>query len=93
MADLASVKLTVRGRVQGVYFRDFTRRHATCLGIAGYVRNLPDGSVEVTAQGERHSLEALLCHLKVGPPGARVQSIETCWSEPSGDYAGFAIQY
>lgn len=51
MTDLTSVRATVSGRVQGVYFRDFTSRHARELGLTGYVRNLPDGkAVEVQAE-------------------------------------------
>ncbi len=93
MADLASVKATVYGYVQGVFFRAFVAGHAGDLGLAGYVRNLPSGAVEVLAEGEREQLERLLSHLKVGPPGARVKKVETSWSEYSGSHSGFRIRY
>jgi len=94
MADLASVQAIVFGRVQGVYFRAFTSRRARELGLAGYVRNLPDGrAIEVQAEGERNQLERLINHLKDGPPGARVERVETSWSEYAGSYSGFSIRY
>jgi len=94
MADLASVQATVYGRVQGVFFRSFVSRQATRLGLTGYVRNLPDGeAVEVQAEGERKQLAELLSYLKIGPPGAKVEKVETSWSEYSGSYSHFSIRY
>ncbi len=94
MTDLASVRVTVYGRVQGVYFRAFASRHAANLGLTGYVRNLPGGkAVEVQAEGERNKLEKLIEHLKVGPPAAKVERVETNWSEYTGSYASFSIRY
>ncbi len=94
MADLASVRVIVYGYVQGVFFRAFTSRRATELGLTGYVRNLPDGeSVEVVAEGERRQLEQLISYLKVGPPAAKVERVVTNWSEYSGGYSGFSIRY
>ena len=89
---LAAVRITVRGEVQGVFFRDFTRRHAAFLGLTGCVSNMPDGrTVEVTAEGERNKLEKLVEHLRVGPPHARVEEVVTDWSEYSGNYSNFSI--
>ncbi len=94
MTDLASLRATVYGRVQGVFFRAFISRCARELGLTGYVRNLPDGkAVEVQAEGERNKLERLIDHLKDGPPGARVERVETNWSEYTGNYTGFSIRY
>jgi len=94
MADLASVKATVYGRVQGVFFRVTTSRHATELGLTGYVRNLRGmEAVEVYAEGERASLKKLVDFLKVGPPGARVERVETDWSDYTGDYSRFSITH
>jgi acylphosphatase len=84
MADKVSVRVLVHGRVQGVYFRDFTRRKAVEYGISGYVKNLSDGrTVEVYAEGERPALENLISHLKVGPPNALVEDIIVSWGEQS----------
>jgi len=93
MSDLASVHIIVHGRVQGVFFRAFAFRQAKELGLTGYVRNLPGGAVEVQAEGERKQLEELLSELKVGPPVAKVEGVETNWSEYTGRYSGFTIKY
>ena len=94
MSELASVHAIVYGRVQGVFFRAFVSRQAAELGLTGYVRNLRDReAVEVQAEGERKQLEKLVDHLKVGPPGARVEKVVTDWSEHTGSYSGFSIRY
>jgi len=94
MTDLASVQAIVHGSVQGVYFRAFVFRKANELGLSGYVCNLPDGeSVAVQAEGERKQLEKLLDYLKIGPPAARVDRVETNWSEYTGNYTRFNIRY
>ena len=93
MADLASVRVVVYGRVQGIGFRFFTREQAKRLGLTGYVRNLPDGgTVEVVAESEKDRLENLLKYLRAGPPGARVERVEANWSEYTGQYDDFSIR-
>jgi len=72
----------VGGRVQGVGFRYFVMREAQALGLAGWVRNLPDGRVEVLAAGEPGSIDALEGRLWHGPPHARVSEIEGKQGEP-----------
>ena len=72
----------VSGRVQGVGFRYFVARAAHTLGLSGYVRNLPVGTVEVAAAGDRAALESLAALLEEGPPGAVVESVELDWSSP-----------
>lgn len=82
--------MTVYGRVQGVGYRYFARGQAEKLGLTGYVRNLPDGkTVEVVAEGERDKLEEFIRQLEAGPRLARVERVETAWSEYSGDFSGF----
>ena len=93
MADLASLQAIVYGRVQGVFFRAFANRRANELGLAGYVRNLPDGGVEVQAEGERRQLEKLIDYLREGPPAARVDKVATRWSEYTGNYPHFSVRY
>ncbi len=85
--EIASLHATIRGRVQGVNFRSFVVTRARFLGLTGYARNLTGGSVEVFAEGQRADLE----HLGAGPRSARVDSVETVWSEASGEYSGFGI--
>jgi acylphosphatase len=94
MAELSAIRTTVYGRVQGVFFRDSTKRQALGLGLTGYVRNLYDEeAVEVHAEGEKVKLEMLISYLKIGPPRARVERIETTWLEYTGDYSDFNIRY
>ncbi len=93
MSDLASVRVIVYGYVQGVLFRDFTSRRARELGLAGYVRNLSGGAVEVRAEGKRKRLEELIGRLRVGPPGAVVEKLEVSWAEYSGSYSHFGTRY
>jgi acylphosphatase len=93
MIDLASIQAVVYGYVQGVLFRDFVFRRATELGLTGYVRNLPEGSVEVKAEGRRKHLEKLIGYLKVGPPMAEVDKVVVNWSEYTGNYSRFSINY
>ncbi len=93
MSELASLSATVYGHVQGVFFRAFVSRQALLLGLSGYVRNLPRGEVEVRAEGERNKLEELLQRLKAGPPGARVERVETQWSEWQGCSPHFEVRY
>jgi acylphosphatase len=67
--------------VQGVGFRYFVRRAAAALNVCGYTKNLPDGDVEVVAEGGREKLELLLDSLRQGPPMSRVAAVETEWTE------------
>ena len=90
---LAAVHALVSGRVQGVFYRMFVYREANALGVRGEVRNLPDGRVEVRAEGERAALESLVAKLLVGPRGAAVSGVETEWLDYSHDYDDFSIAY
>ncbi len=81
----------VFGRVQGVFFRQNTSAQAGRLGLVGTVRNDPDGSVSVVAEGERPALEALADWLHRGPECAAVERVETTWLEPTHRYTEFRI--
>ena len=90
----ASLRVVVRGRVQGVGYRDFVYMRARFLGLRGYVRNLPDmRSVEVVAEGDRGNLEQLLDHLREGPRGARVDGLDVTWGEPTRRHTTFGVAY
>lgn len=93
MSEEVQMRAIVRGQVQGIYFRDFTRRHARRLGLVGYIRNLWDGTVEVLAEGNRDLLENLLQELHAGPPAARVEGIDLEWGQPSGEFRSFEVRY
>ena len=71
-----TVRLLVSGRVQGVGFRYFVLRRARALGVAGYTRNLADGSVEVVARGPGDQISALEAAVRAGPPHAHVAGVE-----------------
>lgn len=81
---IACRHLFVRGRVQGVGFRWHTRSEALALGLAGWVRNLPDGRVEAWVEGEPAALERFLAWIRRGPPAARVEALEIVESPPVG---------
>lgn len=83
-------RIVVHGRVQGVFFRDTVRRRAVAAGVAGWVRNSRDGSVEAVLEGEPESVEALvrLCH--EGPSGARVDRVDVTEENPEG-LTGFRV--
>lgn len=74
----------VHGRVQGVFFRDTTRRQAASRNIAGWVRNLPDGTVEAVFEGDPDAVEALLAFCREGPRGARVEQVDVSDEQPEG---------
>ena len=68
---------TIKGRVQGVFFRDSTRREAVALGLSGYAINLPSGEVEVLACGDSDAIAQLEAWLRRGPPLSRVESVSS----------------
>jgi acylphosphatase len=83
-------RVVVHGFVQGVFFRDSTRRLAERHGIAGWARNNRDGTVEAVLEGEPEAVERLLAFMSEGPRGAEVERVETAEEEPEG-LAGFQI--
>lgn len=93
MTDKQKLHAIISGRVQGVNFRYYTQKTANELGVTGWVRNNPDGTVEVTAEGPHGKLEELLQFLRQGPPAARVRSVEETWGQSSGRFDDFRITY
>ncbi len=91
-ADVQTRKFVVRGRVQGVGFRWFVEREAKTLGIAGWVRNNSDGSVEVLATGTRDQLSALRSRLQEGPRASRVDNVEEADAKPVAGLSTFRIE-
>lgn len=80
------------GMVQGVGFRYFAYRLAGQLDLVGWVRNLPDGRVQLVAEGLPEPLERLARDLKVGPSAASVTDVDIKWSEPTGNFRDFEIK-
>ena len=91
MPRSARLEAIVHGLVQGVFFRHSTRIEAARLGLTGTVRNLPDGTVGVIAEGTRERLDRLVTWLDRGPELAVVDRVEVKWADAAGTYADFRI--
>lgn len=85
MSDAVRAHVFVSGLVQGVFFRAFTARRASDAGVAGWVRNVPDGRVEAVLEGTRDSVEDVLRWCREGPPHARVSDVDVTWESPRGE--------
>ena len=81
---MSAAHLIVRGRVQGVFYRDWTVRTARQLGVTGWVRNLPDGTVEAHLEGAADAIDAMAEKMREGPIAANVDTIERQGAEPEG---------
>jgi acylphosphatase len=84
-------RVVVHGRVQGVFFRDTTRRRAAERGVAGWVRNRHDGAVEAVFEGEPEAVESMVRFAHEGPRGADVERVEVTEEEPEG-LSGFSAR-
>lgn len=86
------IHLRITGRVQGVWYRASACEQAKSLGLRGWVRNRPDGRVELVAEGPRAGLESLLEWCRTGPPLARVDDVETEWRPAAGGFSSFEVK-
>jgi len=84
--------IIVTGVVHGVGFRMYAQRQARSLGLGGYVRNLPDGAVEMVAEGDDDAVERLIAWARVGPPSAEVDDVRVTYEKPSEGFGGFDIR-
>jgi acylphosphatase len=91
--DNVRTHLVIEGRVQGVFFRDTTRREAVGLGLRGWVKNCFDGSVEVVAEGPRDAVENLVEWCHHGPPAARVTALQRFDEKFTGEFDAFRIVF
>jgi len=87
----ARARFWISGRVQGVFYRDHTRRWASSMGLLGWVRNLPDGRVEALVEGEKGNIQSLEKRLREGPPLSRVENVQTEWEDYKGEFLDFRI--
>ncbi|HEY4612790.1 MAG TPA: acylphosphatase [Bacteroidota bacterium] len=85
-------RILVRGFVQGVGFRFFVLRHASRLGLSGYVQNHYNGDVEIEVEGNRSLVEELIKEVKVGPRSAQVADVKIEWKDPDRRFRGFEIR-
>jgi len=90
--DQARVHLTIEGQVQGVFFRYSAVEEAVRLRLRGWVRNCPDASVEVVAEGQRKKIEHLISWCHHGPPGAHVHNVRIQWENYNGEFENFHIR-
>ena len=90
---IKQAQIIVKGKVQGVFFRDFTYENATKLSLSGWVRNLSNGNVEALVEGEEVEILKLIERLKIGPPVAKVKEISVKWQSASGEYKNFSIRW
>ena len=86
------VHVSVAGRVQGVFFRASTKDQAQRLGLTGFVSNCPDGRVEIVAEGSAEAVEKLIEWCRVGPPGARVESVRVSDEAWTNEFDGFTVR-
>jgi acylphosphatase len=84
-------RASISGRVQGVFYRVFTRDEALALGLTGWVRNLPDGRVEALFEGSRDAVERMLVWCRRGSPASRVLDVRITWGEAHG-FDSFVIR-
>lgn len=84
-------RVVVEGHVQGVFFRETTRRRALAEGVAGWVRNREDGAVEAVFEGEPDAVERLVAFVREGPRGALVDWVDVVSEEPEG-FSGFDVR-
>lgn len=87
------VHIKVVGMVQGVFFRMHTQEVASNLGLKGWVRNMPDGCVEVIAEGDPEKLKELEKWCNEGPPSSHVTGVKASYLEPTGEFDTFKIRY
>lgn len=92
MTSAARAHVVVTGRVQGVFYRASCRDEAAARGLAGWVRNNPDGSVEAVFEGPEPEIHALLDWCRRGPPSAAVAHVEVSWEKPGGE-RGFRVTH
>ena len=85
--------VTIEGMVQGVGYRHALRAHASKLGLAGWVCNLPDGRVEARIEGPREDLEEMLVWCHKGPALSNVTRVDSVWGDATGNYTGFSITF
>ncbi|MDD3081422.1 MAG: acylphosphatase [Desulfobacterales bacterium] len=83
----------IHGRVQGVFFRAETRKMADALGIRGWARNNPDGTVEALFEADEETVAEMLKWCRRGPPYAAVTDVVLRWEEYQGEFSGFEIRY
>lgn len=92
-AERKRAELRISGNVQGVFFRASTREQAKARDVAGYVKNLPDGTVEAVLEGPRDDVEEVVEWAHEGPSAAQVRDIDVSWKPPTGEFRTFEVRH
>lgn len=87
------VRLRIKGRVQGVFFRASAKEAAMDLGVTGWVKNQPDGTVETVAEGEREALDRFIEWCREGPENASVTDVEVDTQQATGEFDTFTVKH
>ncbi len=87
------IRALVKGKVQGVFYREFTRREAETLGVSGFVRNMKDGSVEIVAEGEEKKLKEFERKFRKGPLMAFITDVDVKEEPATGEFDGFDLRF
>lgn len=93
MCYMQRAYIIVHGYVQGVFFRDYTKKTALSLGLKGYVRNMADGTVEVVAEGSKDKINELIEFCKKGPEGAVVSKVDVKFEKPRNEFGSFEVRH
>lgn len=93
MNELVRAHIYISGIVQGVFFRSHTREVARSFDLTGWVKNLPDGRVEVVAEGPEDEIKQFISWCHKGPSHARVDDVEVFWEDATGEFKDFEIRY
>jgi len=92
ISDMQRVHIIVHGNVQGVFFRSYAKKIAESLGLNGYAKNIPDGTVEVVAEGPEDKLKELIEFCKEGPEAAEVSKVDVKFEKASNEFGGFEVR-
>lgn len=92
-SENARAHLVVSGYVQGVYYRSTSAETGLSLGLAGWAKNLHDGTVEIVAEGDKGQIEKLIKWCHTGPPTARVAGVDVRWETPTGEFETFRVVF
>jgi len=90
--NLKRVHILIYGEVQGVFFRAYTKKTADSIGIKGWVRNKPNGTVEAVAEGSKKDLDEFLEKIAKGPQTSEVVEVRRAWEKATGEFEGFEIK-
>ncbi len=93
MPSSKRVRVVVYGHVQGVFFRETTRRKAAAFGVVGWVRNRPEGSVEAVFEGEPRLVDEMVAWCRRGPIGAEVDDVDAVEEPPQSELSRFEVRW